>query len=254
MQLLDYWGSSSRIIEKSGVNFMKEIQIGGLVPFTTIDYPGKLAAVLFLMGCPLRCVYCSNPHFLQVGDGPYDPTKVFDWIQSRVNRLEAIVFSGGEALMQGGATIDYMQRVRNLGFAIGLHTNGFYPDLLKNAEPVVDWIGLDYKTTRAKYKSLVGNDIAFEQMSKSLDFWISTGKDFEVRVTCDPRFVTKDDLMKIVNDCATRGVKKIAIQKYTPYFDEGENQTTPEMREQFFNDDKLRNTINAKFESVTWRE
>ncbi len=233
---------------------MKDIQIGGLVPFTTIDYPGKLAAVLFLMGCPLRCVYCSNPQFFNIGDGPYDPDKVMDWIQSRVNRLEAIVFSGGEALMQGDATIDYMKRVRDLGFAIGLHTNGFYPDLLKRAAPFVDWIGLDYKATRARYESLVGNGIAYDQMSKSLDFWLGTGKDFEVRITCDPRFITKDDLIEIANDCAARGVHKIAIQKYNPYFDEGENKTTPEAREQFFNDDKLHADINAKFETVIWRE
>ena len=233
---------------------MKEIQIGGLVPFTTIDYPGKLAAVLFLMGCPLRCVYCSNPHFLEPGDGPYDPSKVIEWIKSRVGKLEAIVFSGGEALMQGDATLDYMQRVRELGFAIGLHTNGFYPDLLKRAAPLVDWVGLDYKATRAKYESLVGNSIAYDQMSKSLDFWISTGKDFEVRITCDPRFITKSDLMEIVDDCAARGVKNVAIQKYTPYFDEGDNKTTPETREQFFNDDELREYINKRFESVTWRE
>ena len=233
---------------------MKDIQIGGLVSFTTIDYPGKLAGVLFLVGCPLRCAYCSNPHLLEVADGPYDPAKVFEWIQSRAGKLEAIVFSGGEALMQGDATLGYMKRVRDLGFAIGLHTNGFYPALLKKAEPVVDWIGLDYKATRAKYESLVGNGVAFDLMSQSLDFWISTGKDMEVRITCDPRFITKDDLIEIVDDCAKRGVKKIAIQKYQPHFEDDTNSTTYEQREQFFNDNNLREYVNAKFESVIWRE
>ena len=176
---------------------MKDIQIGGLVSFTTIDYPGKLACVLFLRGCPLRCKYCSNPHLIDVGDGEYDPVKMFDWLRTRVGRLEAVVFSGGEALMQGRAAIDYMQRVRELGFLIGLHTNGFYPDLLKSASAFVDWIGLDYKATREKYESLVGNSVAFDRMSKSLDFWLSTGKSLEVRITCDPRFVDKNDLLTI---------------------------------------------------------
>ena len=233
---------------------MKDIQIGGLVPFTTIDYPGKLAAVLFLMGCPLRCAYCSNPQFFDVADGPYDPARVLDWLKSRVGRLEAVVFSGGEALMQGDATIDYMRRVRDLGFAVGLHTNGFYPDVLERAAPFVDWVGIDYKATREKYKSLVGNDIAFDRMSRSLDFWIKTGKDFEVRITCDPRFINRDALRAIVDDCAARDVKKIAIQKDTPYFDEGPAPTTADAREQFFNDATLRNYINSKFESVAWRE
>ena len=179
---------------------------------------------------------------------------MFDWIKSRQGKLEAIVFSGGEALMQGDATIDYMKNVRDLGFNIGLHTNGFYPALLKKAEPFVDWIGLDYKATRAKYAELVGNDIAFDKMSESLDFWISTGKDFEVRITCDPRFISKDDLVEIVNDCAKRGVKNIAIQKYQPYFEKEGQTTTSEQREQFFNDPDLRDKINTMFESATWRE
>jgi pyruvate formate lyase activating enzyme len=233
---------------------MKELQIGGLVSFTTIDYPGKLAAVLFLIGCPLRCAYCSNPQFFNVGDGPYDPDKVFDWIQSRKGRLEAIVFSGGEALMQGDATIDYMRRVRDLGFAIGLHTNGFYPEQLKKAASVIDWIGLDYKATGEKYKSLVGNDVAFNRMSESLDFWISTGKDFEVRITCDPRFIDINDLIAIIRDLHERGVSTVAIQKYIAHFEDDAHKTTPAQRNQFFDDSALRETVTAMVPNTIWRE
>ncbi|MCM1294058.1 MAG: anaerobic ribonucleoside-triphosphate reductase activating protein [Muribaculaceae bacterium] len=233
---------------------MRDIQIGGLVSFTTIDYPGKLAAVLFLVGCPLRCAYCSNPHLLELRDGDYDPDKVFDFIKQRVGKLEAIVFSGGEALMQGPVLIDYMRRVRNLGFAIGLHTNGFYPENLRQVADLVDWIGLDYKATREKYQSLVGNAIAYDRMIESLMFWQSTGKDFEVRITCDPRFINTDDLREIAHDCAARGVKKIAIQKYIPHFEDTANATTSAEREQFFNNAALRDEINSMFESVIWRE
>lgn len=233
---------------------MKDIQIGGLVSFTTIDYPGKLAAVLFLVGCPLRCAYCSNPHLLNVGDGEYDADKVFDWLRSRVGKLEAVVFSGGEALMQGDAVIEYMRRVRELGFSIGLHTNGFYPDALKRAADVVDWIGLDYKATRAKYALLVGQNIAHDNMIRSLDNWLSTGRGLEVRITCDPRFITKLDLLEIMNDLHMRGVKNVAIQKYIPHFEDGEHATTPTQRAQFFTDDNLRGKINGMFSSVVWRE
>lgn len=233
---------------------MKEIQIGGLVSFTTIDYPGKLAAVIFLVGCPLRCAYCSNPHLLDVRDGEYDPEKVFDWLKERVGKLEAVVFSGGEALMQGDAVLEYMQRVKKLGFKIGLHTNGFYPETLKRASDTVDWIGLDYKATRNKYPELVGQNIAHDHMIKSLNIWLDTGKDFEVRITCDPRHITKLDLLEIVNDLHTRGVKKIAIQKYIPHFEDETHTTTINERNQYFDDENLRNQINNSFESVIWRE
>lgn len=233
---------------------MREIQIGGLVSFTTIDYPGKLAAVLFLVGCPLRCAYCSNPHLLELRDGDYDPGKVLEWLKSRVGKLEAVVFSGGEALMQGDIAIEYMRRVKELGFAIGLHTNGFYPEMLRRAADVVDWIGLDYKATRTRYPELVGQNIAHDNMIKSLAVWQQTGKDMEVRITCDPRFISKLDLLEIIRDLNSRGVKKIAIQKYIPHFEDDAHHTTTTQRDQFFSDENLRGEINAMFESVIWRE
>ncbi len=232
---------------------MRDIQIGGLVSFTTIDYPGKLAAVLFLVGCPLRCAYCSNPHLITQHDGEYDPDKVFEWIKSRVGKLEAIVFSGGEALMQGPAAIEYMRRVRDLGFKIGLHTNGFYPDTLVMAADVVDWIGLDYKATQSRYGELTGQSIAHAHMLRSLDVWQKTGKDYEVRITCDPRFITCDDLINIAHDLRSRGVNTIAIQKYIPHFEDAACATTADMREQFFAD-TIKEQINPMFENVIWRE
>ena len=233
---------------------MPDIQIGGLVSFTTIDYPGKLSAVLFLVGCPLRCAYCSNPHLLDVGPGEYDPEKVYNWLQSRVGKLEAVVFSGGEALMQGDATISFIKRVRDLGFAIGLHTNGFYPKMLERAAEYVDWIGLDYKATRSKYEQLVGNSIAYDNMIQSLEFWKTTGKDFEVRITCDPRFVDKNDLIAIVDDLSARSIHTVAIQKYIPHFEDDAHKTTADQRNQFFDDTELRHKISAMVPNTVWRE
>lgn len=232
---------------------MKQIQIGGLVSFTTIDYPGKLAAVLFLKGCPLNCAYCSNPHLISVGDGEYDPDKVYDWLKNRIGKLEAVVFSGGEALMQGEAAIDYMKKVRDLGFLIGIHTNGFYPELMRKVSDIADWIGLDFKATRAHYKDLTGIDIAYDRMIDSLQYWISTGRGLEVRTTCDPRFVSRDDLLEIATIASKMGVKNFAVQKYTPYHECECHETTPADREQFFNDLELKQKLESLFDSVIWR-
>jgi len=232
---------------------MKQIQIGGLVSFTTIDYPGKLAAVLFLKGCPFHCVYCSNEHLIDVGEGEYDPDKVFEWLTARVGKLEGVVFSGGEALMQADATIEYMKRIKDLGFAIGLHTNGFYPELLKKVSDIVDWVGLDFKTTKQKYRELTGLDIAYDRMIESLKYWVSTAHGLEVRTTCDPRFVSKEDLLEIAKISSDLGVKNFAVQKYTPYHEAAGCETTADMREQFFNDAELKQNLESLFESVVWR-
>jgi len=232
---------------------MNTVQIGGLVSFTTIDYPGKLAAVLFLVGCPLRCAYCSNPHLIDVAPGEYDADKVLDWLRSRIGKLEGVVFSGGEALMQGDVAIDYMRRVRDMGFAIGLHTNGFYPDRLAAAVDVVDWVGIDYKATKTNYEKLTGINIAYDHLIKSLDIWAHTGKPAEVRVTCDPRYVTPVDLIKIAHNVATRGFKNFAVQKYIPHFEKDSDKTTAAMRDAFFNDQALRTEIESLFEKTVWR-
>ena len=233
---------------------MNAIQIGGLVSFTTIDYPGKLACVLFLVGCPIHCAYCSNPHLIPVGPGEYDPEKVFDWLGTRVGKLEAVVFSGGEALMHGPALFEYMRRVRELGFKIGVHTNGFYPENLAAASDLIDWVGIDYKATKTNYEKLTGVNVAYERMLLSLDVWAKTGKPAEVRTTCDPRFVSTDDLRKIARDVSARGFKNFAVQKYIPHFEDDAQRTSAEMRNVFFNDDELRREINSLFETVTWRE
>ncbi len=233
---------------------MKPIQIGGLTSFTTIDYPGKLSAVLFLVGCPIRCKYCSNPHLLEIGDGDYDPDKILEWLQSRVGKLEAVVFSGGEALMQNDATINYMKQVRDMGFAIGLHTNGFYPEVFERALDVIDWVGLDFKATELNYPRLAGVAVAYERMLQTLDIWVASGKDGEVRITCDPRFISKEDLLEIANILHDRGVKTIAVQKYIAHFEDADAQTTADQREQFFNDAELKTKIENLFETVIWRE
>ncbi len=242
---------------------MKQIQIGGLVSFTTIDFPGKLAAVLFLCGCPFRCAYCSNPHLIPVADGEYDPDKVIDRLTNRVGKLEGVVFSGGEALMQGESTIEYMRRVRELGFAIGLHTNGFYPENLRRVSDIVDWVGLDFKATRARYRELTGLDVAYDRMIESLRYWVSTGRGLEVRTTCDPCYVSKDDLLEIAQICSEMGVKNFAVQKYSPYHEcdccesnhESHHRKTSESeRTQFFTDVELKQKIESLFESVIWRD
>jgi pyruvate-formate lyase-activating enzyme len=118
---------------------------------------------------------------------------------------------------------------------------------------IVDWVGLDFKATKQRYKDLTGIDMAYDRMIESLKYWISTGRGLEVRTTCDPRFVSKDDLLEIAKIASGMGVKHFAVQKYTPYHEAADNQTNAASREQFFNDDELKKNIESMFETVIWR-
>ena len=124
---------------------------------------------------------------------------------------------------------------------------------MKKVVDVIDWIGLDFKATKEHYKDLTKIDIAYDRMIESLKYWVSTGHGMEVRTTCDPRFVSKEDLLEIAKIASNLGVKNFAVQKYTPYHEEEARQTTPAQREQFFNDDELKQKIESLFESVIWR-
>ena len=103
------------------------MRIGGFVPFTSIDYPGELAAVVFCQGCPWRCSYCHNPHLLDARS-----TELLDWqallevLSLRKGLLDAVVFSGGEPTLQDtlpGAITE----VKKMGFTGRRHLNRLSP-------------------------------------------------------------------------------------------------------------------------------
>ena len=97
------------------------LRVGGLVPLTTLDYPGLLACVLFCQGCAWRCRYCHNPELIAPRGAEEIPwPRLLDFLRRRQGLLQAVVFSGGEANLQA-ALSDAMRTVRELGFRVGLH-------------------------------------------------------------------------------------------------------------------------------------
>ena len=117
------------------------LRVGGLTPLSTTDWPGMLAAVVFCQGCPWRCGYCHNPDLIPArGDHEIPWEDVLAFLRRRQGLLDGVVFSGGEPTAQAGLA-DAMREVRALGFKIGLHTGGMYPQRLAAVLPLVDWVG-----------------------------------------------------------------------------------------------------------------
>jgi len=103
------------------------LKIGGVIPFTTIDYPGHLAAVLFCQGCPWRCGYCHNQELLdETAPAKFSWDEVLAFLERRRELLDAVVFSGGEPTMQPGL-LQAIGTVKSMGFLAGLHTGGAFP-------------------------------------------------------------------------------------------------------------------------------
>lgn len=218
------------------------IIIGGLVPFTTIDYPTKISAVLFLQGCPWRCIYCSNPQLLEFRK-PTEQDKenyeyVLDLLKKRTKILDAVVFSGGEATAQSENIITAIEEIKEFAthFKFGLHTNGCYPEKLETLLPYIDWVGLDIKAPTEKYEQITCVKGSGEQAFRSLDLLLKHNKSFEVRTTADPTVLTKADIVDIAKRVTAAGVKHYAVQRYRPVDRDNPNNPPSTAIMQFFTD------------------
>jgi len=194
------------------VNSSATLRVGGLTPLTTIDYPGELAAVVFCQGCPWRCGYCQNDHLWSPhGDNELPWAEVLDFLRRRRALLDAVVFSGGEPTLQS-ALPAAIREVRGLGFKVGLHTAGPYPQRLARVLPLVDWVGLDIKAPLDRYPGLTGLPGSGEHAWHSLDLLLASGVAHEVRVTVDEQHLPIERLDGLLARLRAVGAGQIALQ------------------------------------------
>jgi len=191
-----------------------ELRIGGFARWSSCDWPGKLAATVFLQGCPWRCPYCHNPHLLEA----VTPT-VLSWpeievfLKRRRGLLDAVVFSGGEPTLQRDLPAA-MKVVRDLGFSVGLHTAGPYPDTLKRVLPLVDWVGFDVKAPFGGYDELTKTPGSERKARKSLLMLLEAGVSYEIRTTVHPALLTEAALQTLKEEMAALGVQRHKIQNF----------------------------------------
>lgn len=193
-----------------------EILVGGVVPFTTIDFPGRLAAVVFTRGCPWRCGYCHNPHLWQAGESPDRGTSwaaVLDLLETRRGLLDAVVFSGGEPTAQPGL-VAACANVRDRGFEVGLHTGGAFPERLAAALPLVDWVGFDVKAPFGEYERTTRVAGSGERARESLGLVVESGVPFEVRTTVHSALLDPASLALLARELDTLGIERWTLQPF----------------------------------------
>lgn len=189
------------------------LEVGGITPFTTIDFPGRLSAVVFCQGCPWRCVYCHNPHLLPRRAAPGCAPSwgaVLRWLESRHGMLDGVVFSGGEPLLQRRLP-DAVAAVRQLGFATALHTGGAYPQRFEAVLPLLNWVGFDVKAPFDDYARITGGDSG-HAAHQSLELLLSSGVAHEVRCTFDPDLLNAGDVARIGRQLNAIGVYRLVLQ------------------------------------------
>ncbi len=192
---------------------LDELPIGGITSFTTIDFPGKLAAVLYTQGCPWRCRYCHNTHLwpLRNSDNQITWEKVRSFLEERKDLLDGVVFCGGEPTMHAGLGAA-MTAVREMGFEIALHTNGMYPERLHEVLPLCDWVGMDIKTTFDQYPSITQIEDSGAKPRESARLIIDSGVDYEFRTTVHPDLLSEAAIAKIGKELSHMGARHYALQ------------------------------------------
>ena len=190
------------------------LRVGGLTPLSTTDWPGMLAAVVFCQGCPWRCRYCHNPGLIPArGQSEISWADVLLFLRRRQGLLDGVVFSGGEPTLQASLP-DAMREVRALGFRVGLHTGGMYPDRLEALLPLVDWVGLDVKAPFADYARITGAAGSGGRALAGLQSILASGVAHEVRTTVHPALLHDAEVAGLAHDLAVRGVKRYVIQAF----------------------------------------
>ncbi|NLX49601.1 MAG: anaerobic ribonucleoside-triphosphate reductase activating protein [Methanospirillum sp.] len=145
-----------------------QLNFGGFVPLSTVDWPGRVVCTVFLRGCPARCPYCHNTPLLG-GKDLREVDEVAGMIASSALVISGVIFTGGEPTMQRDALLALARAARDLGLQVGLHTNGAYPETLVRLidAGLADHVALDLKARWERYPNLLGADLT-ERVQESL--------------------------------------------------------------------------------------
>ncbi len=175
------------------------LRVGGFEPLTTIDYPGELACVVFTQGCPWRCRYCHN-HELIAPTQPtqFDWAQILDFLQRRKGLLDAVVFSGGEPLLQTHL-LEAIDQVKALGYKVGLHTGGAYPKRFQRCLALVDWVGFDVKHLPEHYLEVTQTPGSAAKAWRSLELLLDSGVAHQLRLTRHPALMSEAQLTQLQN-------------------------------------------------------
>jgi len=222
------------------------MKIGGFQPTSLLDYPDKLSAIIWTVGCNFRCPFCYNKDIVLGKTGTVSEEEILAFLKKRKGMLEALVVTGGEPLMQEDLA-DFLEKVKKLGFHIKIDTNGMFPEKLKELidKKLVDYIAMDVKSPKKKYDKLTGIKTDIKKIQKSIDIIKNSGVNYEFRTTFVPDFLTKEDIIeiaKLLKDSKQFFIQQFKndtdlissdLKKFVPYSKKELNDTLEEIKPYF---------------------
>ncbi len=170
---------------------MTMMNIQGLQKTTLLDYPGCVAATVFLGGCNMRCPFCHNMNIVTATTGLLDEEEVLSFLSERAHVLDGVCITGGEPTLSKELP-DLIGRIKSLGLKVKLDTNGTNPDMLKLLveKDLIDYVAMDIKSSPSFYEKacgIAGFDVS--RVKESIQFLINGDLDYEFRTTAVAEFL-----------------------------------------------------------------
>ncbi len=194
--------------------------IKGRQETTLIDYPGKIACIIFLFGCNFRCGYCQNPELVtgKREDKPiYSEEEILDFLKKRKKYLDGVCITGGEPLLSLNS--DFLEKIKSLDYSIKIDTNGSFPGKLKEIvnRGLVDYIAMDVKGSREKYREIVNSSADLNKIEQSMRI-ISNFPNYMFRTTILERYHGEKEIREMMewikNICGKERLQKYCLQGF----------------------------------------
>ncbi|MBL7159247.1 anaerobic ribonucleoside-triphosphate reductase activating protein [Candidatus Microgenomates bacterium] len=177
--------------------------IRGLQKTTLIDYPGKIACVIFFSNCNFRCPFCHNKDLvLESNDLPrFSEQEIFAFLKSRQKILEGVVLTGGEPTLYPNLK-KFVEKITKLGFLVKLDTNGLNSKGLKQLvnQRLLDYVAMDFKGPINKYSKIVNAKVNTKAIKESMRFLVSSSLPYEFRTTVVPGIHKEADILKMAEE------------------------------------------------------
>ena len=192
------------------------MRIGGFQKLTLIDFPGKIATTVFTVGCSFRCPFCHNPElvissqFLVQGK---QEEEFFSHLAKRKGKLEGVCITGGEPTIQKNI-VEFVKKIKAMGFAVKLDTNGTRPDVLKKLLDLklLDFVAMDIKNQFKKYDKTTGVKGDKKRIKLSVDLIMNSRLPYEFRTTVVPGIHEEKDFLEIAKWIG--GARSYYLQEY----------------------------------------
>lgn len=188
------------------------MKFSGIQKTSLLDFPNRVASVLFTPGCNLRCPFCHNWRIVVDPKPPFlNEEAVLKILDERKRFVDAVVVTGGEPTIHKELP-RFLKKLKGKGFLVKLDTNGFNSQILEECLQYVDYVALDVKTSLEKYERLGAKDTA--ELLRTIEI-LKTGKvEYEFRTTVVPTFVDDEDVVKIGE--LVKGARAFAFQQFIP--------------------------------------